>query len=84
MTVVGSGDTVEARIRKNNIETGFDVVLSGLTVADGFENENTAALGTHTFVRGDYLQGIRTLTGASPGQVTTDDFKIIVEVEYDS
>ncbi len=84
VNVVGSGDTLEARIRKNNIETGFDVVLAALTVADGLENENTAALGTHTFVRGDYLQGVRTLTGASPGQVTTDDFKIIVEVEYDS
>ena len=83
VNIVGTGDKLEGRVRKNNVETGFAAEITGLTVANGLEGDDSAAFGVHTFVKGDFLNGIRTLTGASPGQVTTDDWTIAVEVEYD-
>ena len=80
--VVGTGDTLEGRVLKNFVAV-FAAEISGLTVANGLEGDASQAVGVDTFVAGDYLSGRRVLTGASPGQVTTDDFRITIEVEYD-
>ena len=83
VNVVGSGDTLEGVAYVNNTHTGFVAELTGLIVANGLDADNTQALGLDTFVKGDYINAKRILTGASPGQVSTDDFTIHVEVEYD-
>ena len=84
VNIVGTGDTLEGQVLKNFVTPGvFAAEISDLTVANGLEADASQAVGVDTFVAGDYLAGRRVLTGASPGQVTTDDFRITIEVEYD-
>ena len=83
INVMGTGDTLEGRILKNGASAGFAASLTG-SVADGLEVSNTSALGVVTFAAGDYLLANRFLTGASPGQVTTDDMTLSLVVEFDS
>jgi len=80
VNVLGTGDTLEGRSYINSVAAL--VVSDTVIVANGQKSNNTAAVGTHTFVKGDSLDAARTLTGTSPGQVTTDDFTIVIEVEY--
>ena len=81
VNVVGSGDTLNGEVRVNNSAV-FTVELAALKVAEGLNAVATQVLGVDTFVAGDYLWAARILTGASPGQVTTDDLTISVEVGY--
>lgn len=83
INVIGTGDKLEARAWLDGAASGFAAELDPVTVANAIQFSATASVGTHTFTQGQVLTGTRVLTGTSPGQVTTDDWNISIEVEYD-
>jgi hypothetical protein len=77
-----SGSTITLTMFKDGvIMTGCEAVVPTPIVANGQEAKATFANGVHTFAAGEVIAAYRRAVG---GTRTTDDFVVLVEVEFDN
>ena len=82
VNIIGTGGDVKFESKIKGV-VALTATIASVIVGNRQIVVATAAVGTHTFLAGDWLHGTRLLTNGAPGQVTTDDLAMMVTIEYD-